>query len=40
MESDKRHALMNKLTDPVEWEQFLKKMQTAVVYQRGRKINK
>ena len=40
MERDKRHALMNKLTDPVEWEEFLKKMQTAVVYQRGRKINR
>ena len=40
MESDKRHALMNKLTDPVEWEKFLEKMKSVVVYQRGRKINK
>jgi hypothetical protein len=40
MEKDKRHALMNKLTDPVEWEQFLEKMKTMVVYQRGRKINR
>ena len=40
MEKDKRHALMNKLTDPVQWEEFLEKMKTMVVYQRGRKINR
>ena len=31
---------MNRLTDPTEWNKFLEKMKTIVVYQKGRKINR
>ena len=40
MDADKRHVLMNRLTDPAEWNKFLEKMKTIVVYQKGRKINR
>ena len=40
MDKYDRHALMNKLTDPVEWEKFLEQMKSVIVYQRGRKINR
>ena len=40
MDADKRHVLMSRLTDPAEWNKFLEKMKTIVVYQKGRKINR
>ena len=40
MDVDKREVLMNRLTDPIEWNKFLEKMKTIVVYQKGRKINR
>ena len=40
MDKDKREVLMNKLTDPIEWNKFLQKMKTIIVYKQGRKINR
>ena len=40
MDKDKREILMNKLSDPIEWNKFLEKMKTIIVYKQGRKINR
>ena len=40
MDKDKREVLMNKLSDPIEWNKFLEKMKTIIVYKQGRKINR